>query len=488
MFRRINIIVISLFYMTVLLTACGGNSNDDSGENTALNVGGRIGSSFTLSSVRKSINPDSAEQRATIAGSFVDTVTAIPVNHPFVSGEWIMKESVSAEIQEDGSFSISLDKTKDWILLLTDSTAANRKDQLVSFAALGDSAGGDSMMLIPASSTVSDIDMGTLDISGDEASDTDSLTENEANFSLNLTELRQIADNDNLLKTIKNIYVNYDPVTEKFYSASVTFCWGLDAFLAKNQFSDPASYSFIGYQPSFNSRNDTTFPYEGVKNKDFIISIVPPAAVTDSNGNTYSSFDNSCVLTETIWSDTSYSVGSNNPPFAFGIDYSYDDDGWIQTGAGGCRFVNILEGWWSIQKDGIEKAAFDLGVCSPIDPATGKPVVFLPSIKINVDSSNIITSFDIKWYIYNPESEGYEEINDISGFQNLMEVSALGIVDLQEPRHEERLGFNPSTDTTIYPEAATWKLVDNPAAAYEVFYITVNYRIYGVDFFLDIRP
>lgn len=478
MIIRTKKLLLSCLILCSTLYLCSCKAGNDSTEK--INISGKTGSSYIIS---KSSGNKSGLLKDSSSSLKADTIVALPISTPFVASPEIMTGSVTAPINPDGSFTISVDTSRNWILLLVDSTKP-RKEQIISFAALGDStAEADTMILMPVSHAVSDIRLGTLEISGDEGVQTDSMSENLTSFSLNINDLREIALNDNLLKTLKNIYVNYDSSTGTFYSPLMVFWWDVDAKTAKNSYSNPANYTFSGYQPSFNSRNDTSFPYDGVKNHSFVVKIVPPESVTDTTNQPFSFFSNESTLTEENRGNGNWYVGSNNPPFGFSINAK----GWIQMSASGCRFKNIVDGWWSIQKDAIEKAAFDLAVCSPINSTTNKPYVYLPSLKINVDASDNVTSFEIKWYIYNATSSSYEEVTDISGFANLMEWVGMNFNDNQSPGNNEICDFDSVTTTTVYP-GKVWKFTGSSSGAYDISSIIIGYRIYGVDFDINLRP
>lgn len=464
-----------LFFGSMIACGGGGGGGD---EGKPLKISGSLGTGYTPASGTKAVLTKADD-------TIVDKVVAIPIEIPFVASPEIIEDSVTADVNQDGSFNLTVDTSKNWVLLMINSSLP-RTEQIVSFAALGDTVpGSETMILLPGTDATSDIDMGTLDKSstGDEGVQTDSMTANESSFSLNITQLRQIAQSDNLLKTIKNIYINYDPDTGKFYSLLLVFNWKGDSDDCKNKFSDPAAYTFNGYAPLINSRNDNTFTYSEVKSKDYYVTIRPPAQVTGSDEHTYDFITSEgCTLIDEDRGSNGRCLYSNNPPFAFSID----GNGWLQIAAGGISFTNIVADLWYLQKTLTDHtytnvAAFDIGVCSPINATSKKPFVYLPSLKINVDADDNVTSLEIKWYIYNEADGHYDEVTDISGFTNLMEWVGLSFNDWQNPGNEERCDLESVTTTKIIPKK-TWKYTGTATGVYDIGALRLGYRVYGVDF------
>lgn len=441
-----------------------------------ISMSGKLGSSYATSPSKNvfgkivaAISPRFAETPYS-----VDTVMAVPIQQPFIVTNDIIDGAVTAPVNADGTFNIAVDKTRDWVLLLIDSTAP-KKDQVVSFAALGDPS--DNLIMMPAQRATGDIKMGDLEKSGDEAVSDNSLAENVTNFSLNIAQLREIARMDNVLKTIKNIYVNYDKQTGKFYSQLLAYRWNVAPENAKNKFCGASAFSLGGYYPSINSRNENDINYDAVKNKSITLTLVPPVPVTSDNGNTYGSFSSSGVLTEVIRTNDRI-LSTNEPPFALILN----NNGWIQVGVG--LVENIVDGWWSLQKDTMEIAAFDFGMASPID-ASGHPIVYVPSLNVTVGADDTIQQVDIKWYQYDATAGDYIEVIDFTEFNRCKEMFAVALMDADTL---EEISRDISKETII--PTNTWKYFGSASGGKVVKAIQVVYRIYGVDctFWLQAPP
>ena len=161
-------------------------------------------------------------KRASSAGiESADSIMALPLAAGLFSPDW--GDAAGAIINSDGTFRIQLARTikvwngttavdtpTDWVLLLLDSRAATRYDQVVGFLALREV--DQSLIRFPTSRIRRDsIDMGTISRSGDEAEGDTSIHNDTAVFSLTLSQLREMAHMGKTLKMIKNSYGLYVP-------------------------------------------------------------------------------------------------------------------------------------------------------------------------------------------------------------------------------------------------------------------------------------
>ena len=78
----------------------------------------------------------------------VDKIVALQSDRGYLGAE-SMQYSRSATINDDGTFSIGLDTSRDWLLVLMDSTAAARTDQFVGYVALNTGT-AENLLQLPA--------------------------------------------------------------------------------------------------------------------------------------------------------------------------------------------------------------------------------------------------------------------------------------------------------------------------------------------------
>ena len=182
--------------------------NSNSGSNPKIT--GEVGSSFSIGTNRISSKAGESGDTSSDGLPVVEYIKAFPISHPFVNNQTVLSNTVEADLNSDGSFSISLDSDTDYIVALMNSNA-DKKNQFAGYVALSDAV--DNMVLIPTSHITDDVDTGELTADGDEAESENSLEDNISNFDIDLSKLQEFAKTDDLLKTVKNIYVNYDDQT-----------------------------------------------------------------------------------------------------------------------------------------------------------------------------------------------------------------------------------------------------------------------------------
>jgi len=468
------------------LTSCSSNndsSSDDSdnsdGSGTTVLVKGSLGQSYYQSVLSEhQIMRNGLGDMSQVT---IDKVTAIPISIPFVVTSEIIENSVSVPIDSSGSFTIELDPDKTWILLLIDSDA-EVKDQIVSFAGLGDQEAN--LIMLPGGNLIGNVDMGVLDQSGDEAFQNGSLEGNQVSFNLNIGDLREIAKLDNMLKTIKNIYINYNKTTGSFFSASFAYWWGVVPGTIKNQFSDPNNYVYDGYQPTFNAFSKE-LSFDGIYNHTYIVSIIPPENMIDVDLNTYSSFSSAGVWEFLKNEASGRNAGSNAKPFFILEELSR---GALDISSGGAHFTNIPSGFWTIKKDDVPISYFDLSIAKPfIDSNNNIPIVYLPVLKVVVDVNNYVQAFYIKWVQYDVSSSTFVEIKDLSLLANYTEAVSMSYDDANDSNYSEIVDFQKKTETVFYPKEPFKFFGDASVKDHVLREIRLGYRIFGIDYGLMIN-
>jgi len=376
---------------------------------TSIQVSGTIKSGYKVAAARRPSALNAAvppASPATDADLTVDKVIAIPMLNGYLGGSWpCMLYSQDATINADGTFTLSLIKDYDWLLMLIDS--AGRFVGAVNVAL--DSG---SLLNLPITdSTQTTMDLGTI---SRMASSTDALTGKTvgtADFNLTADQLISLAKTDQLFRNAMNIINNYDNVTGIWYTMRPDFHWTADYKNLKNKFLDPStlSYSGMNFQTDTNS---TTVNMDDICNQSTIVKLYPPSSVTMGvpgvPGTTYGPYPGGPPLstagpncgtlnggwettTSIIFATDSYGSHVSGPPLTYSVQAFFDP-------------ITIPTGAWDWYENTTKRASFDIADVNPPISAAGMPVGFVPSYQVNVvgdgTEKNKITSVDIRWYSY----------------------------------------------------------------------------------------
>jgi hypothetical protein len=370
-----------------------------------------------------------------------------------------MQESVSAVIDStSGSFSLSLGKDNDWLLVLINS-AATGTGRYVGSVALN-TASADSLLNLPATSaSISSFVLGTVSrpepLSGDAVS---AATVTATSFNMTAEQLALVAKNDDLFRNAMNIVNNYGTLAgavggvDVYYYMRPDFSWTGDYSTLTSTYSSPSmTFKGMSFQLDTNSTSITMDMLCSAGTTT--LKLIPPAAISDGAGHAYDPTTPITNADATCTGITGGQQAGGTNFFAtnvFGGTMSYSVQADFQT---------VPSGEWIWQEDDVTRAAFDIKTVNPpLTPADG-PSGFVPSFKINVDPADQrITSVDIKWFYYDAVHDVYVEVAPadlkiVKHFVEQAEVAFdrtyLGI------RYYENIYFDPSVTSRVYP-AQTW--------------------------------
>jgi len=415
-------------------------------------------------------------------------------------GSWDLKDKQIATIDTSGHFSVGVPADSDRsVLLLVDTNQQRKIDQIVGYIAIGVDA-EHNMLNFPASNATGDIDLGTVskDTDSDQAdevksneSDVNTVTEN---FDLTFEELKQMASNDKLLRSIKNWYANLDG--DNWYGLNPVYMYTYNNLLsAKNNFLTP----------------DTVFDLNNSANleKEYTILYMTTVAADDP---TKPEFGNSEL--SLYFPDGSYTVDAQDQNNTTGISIpagaristnsSLNEpsslqayDFWDQSGLGFFHGI-VPDGQWVLKKDEVEIARYDLSTGDPFD-SNGNIKVFVPAIKLNT-IGDIVDSIDIQWYLYDESTGQYQPVDSTSkAFLDVVDYFDISLTDYSSnPAISENFEIGSSggtvggnlqlTDTHITPIEKTWTFSDQPGTGEtHLTSLCVQYEIYGTRFMFDIR-
>jgi hypothetical protein len=465
-----------MLFSVLLLSACGGGGSSSSGggSSSSVNVVGtlepgdyQVAQAEPKSFFGRFFSPVQSAY-ATLADGIVDKIIAIPVLNGAIHGNQ-MNASVSATVADDGSFSLSLSKSYDWVLILMDTTALTPEEKFAGYIALK-ATDLESLISLPViDATVNSIDIGAVVKNGDTG-----VGDNAANpvdFSLTAEELLALASNDDLFKAAQNLALNYKDGI--YYALRPDFVWSGTYSALENNFVDVANYMYEHYEFTLGS-NDTGFAMDdvcanGVPRVD--LEFYPPTGeIIVTTSGTYT--DGAPMSN----SNATCSTSTDGTVYAEGTDFfaSEGENGDVTLEFGTAIRGSIPAGYWSYQVGGLEKGVFEAAVASPLT-ATDKIMGFAPSIKVNTDDVGKAMSVDVKWYQLNSAGTAYEELTNISLLKHHIESGDIFFDNSSgAERKYESIQFDPATQTSVTP-SNTWYygtngMADEQAESFGIFY------------------
>lgn len=469
--------------ITVGIAACSGGggssaSNNSNNSATAIQLSGSIATSGTGTGYTVAQSPSRLFYAKALSllgfGSLayaapgdptVDRIVAVPMNRGSLSS-WGMENSQTAAIQADGSFTLSLAKTSDWLLVLVNS-AATGTSRFVGSIAMS-TANPDSLLNLPASdSSISAMNLGTLSRSTTTSADAiSSQTVTAVDFNLTVDQLSALAKTDDIFRNAMNIvnnYGNFGNGATIWYQLRPDFSFVGSFATLTTTFSSPnLTYSGMNFQLD---QNADTVTMNSVCTSTGVVALHPPvsAGVITMGTKTYS-YDspiknsglgcqawNGTSFLETVSSDVYACNGYDNITYSINTMFTSN---------------SIPQGFWEWKENGVMKAAFDIGSINPPVTASGKLRGFVPSFRINADGNGRILSVDIQWYYYDESQDQYvgplaqSDLKLLSHFIEGVEVKFDRTYNGQ--RQTDELYVDPVTTTNVAP-TKEWYVVAHPA-------------------------
>lgn len=405
----------TLLYMLAAIATAGilgcssnsTNSGDKKSDGTKVTVHGSMSKSLAKLSLASEI--------------VADSIIAVPFVEGQMQGGWA--KLPSAEIQGDGTFSILLDrlfneKEVEWILLLLNSKAATRYDQVLGFLSIQEL--GQSMIQFPISKSKGDsIDCGKMEKDGDEIKSDTSIYADSAVFDMTLQQLTQLAHTGQTLKVIKNSYGNFDPVSQKGIDIRAIYNLAIVKIDdIRNHELLPAEYldtSKFFYNLQAFSGPNLVYDSSAIASGSDVYGMVPPSPMaiqhTDANDQVFVSEATLIFSTDTMQNpmidlDTEGNQGHVGAPFFIG--------GSSVTSLLYHGFKGISpEGTWKYTKNGSTVISqFDLSLGTPFNAETGKPTIYVPSLQVNTTADSTITNVTVRWYYWNDDEKAYSLATD----------------------------------------------------------------------------
>lgn len=478
--------------IVLALSACGGNSGSGGSDGDISLIGSvdNIGYSIQRS-------PSFAERFLDLlgnsvyalgTGTTVDQIVAIPYNRE--KGQAALDAAVTGDLGTDGSFSLSLDGSRDYVLLLVNSTATQPQDKVVAYVTMESSTTGDSVVALPISHANSTIDLGKVSPStgySDEASGERSAEDLAVDFSASLESLLARAKFDDAYKNLVNEYLNTNGST--WWRAQVQFEWyggGDPAIFSTSAPTDISGYRYDGYRVYFDN-NSSEMDFSRLCDQSDSLEIAPPALVTiidQYNGNsivgtidTSAPADNGNVAVRS--GDSNYCYDAVNYEMAFSANNG-SSGVFFGVPVGALILDNPPDGWWTLSLNGTQKAVFDLGAMKPVD-ASGNPEVFLPLPSFTVDGAGKITGISVAWMEY--AGSTYQTV-DVSAVDDLVEDSfiEIGWDGGGSSTEVSDIVYNNSISNLLTSAIPTKDWDFNGTAGNPVTWIKMGYTMAGINY------
>ena len=458
---------LSLIFLFFSLSSCGGGGSGDNGGASgggSVQLNAVLGSSYTIAASPGFIDSVFAalfgkQAMAINTASIVDQVVAIPS----FSGSMAPADfdnMKTAVLSRDGSFSLSLQTSYDWVILLVNSNTSNIEDKVAGYVAATIDA-DNSLIAFPGSKMATSLDMGTLESDGvNEARSSTDGAQNAASFNLNLDELKSIAKSDNSYKHLINLYLNYNPATRSAYQPQLSYSWDSGSINSIGNASPTASsisgYQAVGFNIGIETANINAALKDGICSGTTRVELIPPAPVSTvdstrswdavnsfSNDADYSSScasgDTGCMNIGAASSNWLQSNGSEDRYYCYDADFAIQVPLSINNSLIGFGWsllkipaTGLPEGIWVYKVDGNEVAWFDLAVASPVNSAGKFTTTPIPALNMSYDTSTgAITGISITWFQFDSVINDYVLLTpaQAQAFDAIVNDSFISVID-----------------------------------------------------------
>jgi hypothetical protein len=385
---------------------------------------------------------------AAVVAPSPDEVIAIPMNAGDLAG-WSMAKSVVAAVGQDGSFSLDLARSSDWLLVLADSRQSG-EGRFIGSVNVRVASGAGLLQLPITGAAAGDLPLGVLSSSGDGDVTSDDAVDAAA-FTMSATQLDAIARADDLFRNALNLVNNYGTFGNPagaWYQLRPDFSWsGGSAITAA--FSDPDALAFdgMGFQLDTNA---TAVTIDELCDGVSTVTFEPPQPVTiggtsydqgnpvTSGGATCTTIVRDGVPGREFWSGSLYGASG----YETAVTYSMP------------AVSANPPGFWTWREDGAVKAMFDVASVNPPVTEAGKPTGFVPSFRVNTGSGGRILSVDVKWFYFDAGAGAYVALlpADLAVLKHFV-----GAVEVKfdrtygEVRRTEEIYVDPSTVSNVVP-------------------------------------
>lgn len=355
--------------------------------------------------------------------------------------------------------------------------------EAASFQFIGMESGGTLVNGLPINAAKGDLSLGTISGRGDQG--TAELELSEEVFALPLETMQGMSAASKALKIIKNAWMNQNEEGAS-YEVTPFYLWHANLTAAKAGFTAPESAAFSGMGMYLGVRNAGLTFEDICTPSGKSITLVPPAEIDVGQLgkiNASRPFSNG-GLTAIAQESTRRNCGGTDTGF-YGAGNPGEQDLMMNWGTGG-NITSMVEGLWDFQVDGVSKAKFELASSSPLD-AGGKPLVFIPSVKVSM-ANGAVGKIEVELYRYDSESNGFVKIEDLSAFRSIVSgfQAELSSSSSNQGKVDERVSLLDKINGAVMSVSAEdfeAKYADNGSLS-----VAVYYEMFGGSYRLEVRP
>ena len=414
--KKVSTSLILASLSTLLFLGCSSDStNDDSTNDKSITLSGTFDSSYAFykspSWYRSLLTP------AYAAESFnkIKKAIAVPIHE---GSEILMHQAKTLDINEDGSFSASLETNYSWVILL------QRMDGNFDFVSIpvGDGSSDETLVNIPVNAAESDLNLGTItrDSGSREARSSKSTKDLAKNFSFSSADLDFLADMDNAFKAVANNYRN-----NFGKSQDLSIQEKINIFISStdllNTQTAVRSDIYDGFSMIFNAQKNHPLAkaYNDICHGDKTVALKFPTTTFTLSTST-KNFTGSIESSGTAMNITSPSGSGdtmcqeNTSQGIIDIGYATSHGGSVGIFSGGgpsylAQNAGLPYGLFDLQLNNQSVAKFNLDYNLPVT-ADKHLKVPIASFKLHADSNDKVDYIDVQWYLYNEVAQDYKPV------------------------------------------------------------------------------
>ena len=338
-----------------------------------------------------------------------------------------------------------------------------------------------------------DMELGEIVEKDGELLSQNSLSEDD--FDLSLKALQELATTDDTLRKIKNDYINSDLDEGTYIRYGPKFMWkGLFSNVI-DKASSPEDLSFLSYGLWFDAKRDD-FTLEKICHSSSpsfqSLRLVPPEQVfwmPESENVSLQEISNVSaneIVDSPQMSGRKVCSASDNSggPFQAYQDASDPRVSFAFQGMTG----KVPSGFWDLFLGDKKVGRFDVASGHPFRGDI--PIIYVPSLKLNYDSSTKkLLSMEVELYLYDFVEKTYKKILDLDTFMKISTEFTVEFQDIPDGRsflkvNEAKTKFEakPDFDKDLTTEDSS---VDDTTA--KMSRVDVEYNLYGTYYRFEFR-
>ena len=250
------------------------------------------------------------------------------------------------------------------------------------------------------------------------------------------------AKSDGAYRHFANVYRNYSSRSGEFFFPTVEWIWhGRNVGEIDTVYSDPAEFGSL-QQAATIEANTSAIHFDDICNSSVTLGLFPPKEM-NIGGTNYSPLAG--------FMNSNMTQGSGEDSYCYSeeeiVNVSTRQDGKYSAIFMYYPLLQSSDGFWRLKADDKQIALFDFSLASPYDKEN-HPLVFMPSIRVNHDASDInrATSIDIQWKQYDSASGNYVDIKDDAVTDKLVGRAFITMNDYTIPAQGQDVSFISYSD------------------------------------------